>query len=266
MSVRINNFYVVIWMLFVAFIWFLADWIFRLGYSFYADIFQQLEKFNIFRECFVSEVNVIYLLHFIMIFLLLKKYMRNDENTKNVLFSHSKFVICLILFYALLVSITIFFVNKIYYLYPTEIIGAIFSQIFLIGLCEELVFRKCVSNVLNRTDHNIWVNVIISSLYFALMHLLEQLFYMQSLDYMQILKIVLVPFMLGMMLAIVYECTKNIVITIIMHSSYNIIAVLSVSDYKNIFCAVCIIADIFLCIYIVSRKRKDGIRYEKVNI
>lgn len=157
-------------------------------------------------------------------------------------------------------------VNQIYHIYLTEIIGTIFSQIFLIGLCEELVFRKCVSNVLSRTSHSTQSNVIISGLYFAMMHLLGQLLYMQSPDYEQILKIMLVPFMLGIMLAIVYECTQNIIITIIMHSSYNIIADLSVSDYKNIFCAGCIIADIFICIYIASRKRKDRIKYEEVNI
>lgn len=59
MNEEIKNIYVIFWMLFVALIWFLADWIFGLGYQLYKDIFQKLEMFTIIRECFISEINVI---------------------------------------------------------------------------------------------------------------------------------------------------------------------------------------------------------------
>ena len=82
----------------------------------------------------------------------------------------------------------------------------VFSLCILIPILEEIIFRGCIMEGMLELGHP-YVAIVISALYFGLMH-------------GQIIQICY-AFLSGIILGIIYYSTKNIVMTIIAHSVFN---------------------------------------------
>lgn len=155
----------------------------------------------------------------------------------------------------------VIFVNNIYKLYFVEIIGEMFSQFIMVSISEELVFRVGVSEILSKNTQDTKKRIIVSSLFFGAMHLLVQINTIDFMDHWIILKILLIPIILGGILAVVYELTGDLLLLITIHGTYNVLAGLSVGVYKNVFCISYIMINLILCIYIILKRKEEY--YEK---
>ena len=98
-------------------------------------------------------------------------------------------------------------------------IGGWTTTIIVVGivpaLCEELYFRGALQLAFERTTHNPRYAIVASALVFALMH-------GQTASLIPLL-------LLGILLGIVFYCTRNLLINIVIHSINNILALVMIS-------------------------------------
>ncbi len=98
---------------------------------------------------------------------------------------------------------------------PMNNVGWFFVNLLLLGvvpsICEELLFRG-IFYAGFRKQYAVWTSVLLSALTFALMH--------QSITQF------IYPFLIGIILCIVYEKTGNLLYTIIIHMFNNIATVI----------------------------------------
>ncbi len=102
---------------------------------------------------------------------------------------------------------------------PKELLGNIFIMAVLPALSEELFFRGVLQNVFLKWTQNIYVAILITAIFFAVVH--QQLY-------------MFLPIMfLGAILGYFYFLTKNIWVPIIVHFVNNLVAVIAYFFQKN---------------------------------
>ena len=89
----------------------------------------------------------------------------------------------------------------------TDLYLSVFSICILIPILEEIIFRGCIMEGMMELGHP-YVAVFLSAIYFGLMH-------------GQVIQICY-AFVSGIVIGLIYYATKNIVMTIISHSVFNI--------------------------------------------
>lgn len=156
---------------------------------------------------------IVRLVFIIFIFLFSKKYMRKIEFKlkKLDLFFLPLIVILFCNFYYLAITNNGFNIR-----YDNLFFIRLISIIF-ISISEELLFRNLILN--NLSFKSKLVNIIISSLIFALYHLV---YFFSSFNPFDLL-IVLYTFGLGMILGFIYEYSNNFLYIILYHFLFNFI-------------------------------------------
>lgn len=238
----------------IASTWLVVIWLFYQGYQIYLNLYDSMEEYTIFRECVFTETNVLYLLHILISVFLVNGFIFKIRGSGNKIDSSKKLDIFILIINIAFITFMILSVNKIFKLYFVEIISTLFTQFILVSICEEYVFRVAVSKILNRNKIDKWKKILISGIFFALMHLLAQFHILEQINHWAILKLILVPLILGGALAMLYEFTGDILLLVMIHGTYNVLACLSVGIYKNIFCILYILIILFLCIYTVVKR------------
>ncbi|MDD3048583.1 MAG: CPBP family glutamic-type intramembrane protease [Bacilli bacterium] len=102
--------------------------------------------------------------------------------------------------------------NPIIETYKYFPIYVIFQTIIYCQFVEEMIFRKCLNNIIK----NKYIYILISSIIFSYLHLIGN--YSNVLEYL----ILFLPyFYLGCVLAYIYQKTNNVLITIFIRLIYN---------------------------------------------
>jgi len=121
----------------------------------------------------------------------------------------------------------------------------ILSTVIVAPIVEEVVFRGLIFSRLKKSM-NVWVAIVISSLFFALMH--GQLLWM------------IYAFFLGVLLAIIAEHLNTIGASIILHMAFNLVGVfgekINMVNWQMLIVAVVALVVMIAMLYFILKKDK----------
>jgi membrane protease YdiL (CAAX protease family) len=167
-----------------------------------------------------------FILTIIMIILLVYKKLKNKQSFIYFSYNENNKVIIITTIIIYFIVIFLIFVPLVLKLYKNfnvddfnDIIGFFLTFAIFVGICEELFFRGLLYNkLLVLYKGKKYISIIICSLIFGITHM--NIFYVSFLQ--NIINFVF-PFLLGILINISYEKSKNIIVPIMIHNIINVV-------------------------------------------
>lgn len=235
--------------------WLFTDYVLAFLSEPYINMYIRLEGHEFFRNYILTEINISYLLHFVITYVIVIKRIYKVEFQVTVF---SRKTIFLVLLSTLVISVSIFEVNTYYKMYTDEIIGILIMN-FLIATCEEIVYRSSILTILYQKGFCVKRRIAISVCVFVTMHFLAYVLNGRDIILSNAILSLIAPFFLGGLLTIDYELEHNITHLIIFHMCYNVLAMITNGQVKNVSCVICflLVMGYILSLYMQRRRKNE---------
>lgn len=228
-------------------------------------LYVALEGYDFLRDRIITEVNISYLLHFVVTYIVVvKKIMKLDHKDEKVWKIDIGTIGLIIFCFVTIMTITAV-TNMEYKLYMDELIELFITQFLFIATCEELVYRVSISRLLSHQNLGEKKKILISALAFVMVHYLALGINIFTMNFVDIFKMLLIPSLFGVLFAIIFEKKHRAVPLIVLHGSYNIITMISFGIVKNIVCVAAVVF-IISAVIIIKEKEKKHVKESDNNV